>query len=173
MSEAIIAAAEAIHAARPDGDPGCAFMERLRAAPETGNDLLAAIITWPEYSAIRDAVAAFSFAADHFTGQDLADWQAFWFAQISNLPFEQIGRTIQAVIRAQGETIAPAVWPAIISWFADGHLHPKAFFAQPAILAKIPDSDALSGQLSALPANGRRDLAPPYPGATLRGGRAV
>ena len=34
MSEAIIAAAEAIHAARPDGDPGCAFMERLRAAPE-------------------------------------------------------------------------------------------------------------------------------------------
>lgn len=163
------AEAEAIHAAYPGRIEPCDFMTALRACPLKGNALREAYPTFPGYAAKREIVQSLLAAEHLYTGAALIECQLFWTGQLTAQSFEKFGRTAQAVILDRGAGLVTEVWPALIAWFATGHRQPKAWFANPRVLAVVPDDEAIADLLTALPHPGRRDLA----GVRLRGRRAA
>jgi hypothetical protein len=121
-------AAEAIFRDMPGRVENCEFMQAMRASPLTGLPLLRAGVGFPGYVPRVTALDSLAMGPDLFEPGPLADWMAFWAAEIARYPYEELGRAVEKIIAHRRAQIPAAAWAHLETWIEAGHPHAARFF---------------------------------------------
>jgi hypothetical protein len=65
---------------------------------------------------------------DLFEPGPLADWMAFWAAEVARYPYEELGRAVEKIIAHRRAQIPAVAWAHLETWIEASHPHAARFF---------------------------------------------